>query len=240
MTLPPKEQFWFLHPGRSPHVLMMPFYFHEVMLMASWQPAPAAARGLGGAGTKSQLQGLIFMQGLPGSHPEAVTGDLHGALLPRGWAAFRSEAAAASPELSCALGVLPSPAFGLIFHPGASPSLARAPLAWLYSVGLLSKQLKLPFVHLFNGSPPHITLVRDRIHWLAEPPSWKPSSFWLAGSQPSISVIRALCRAHGCFCLSAPTGGLENTGFLAELLFGLKKKKKKSVNSTLLGSVLFQ
>lgn len=57
--------------------------------------------------------------------------------------------------LLCSPGILPLPAFGVIFHPEASSTLAYAPLAWLYSKGLLSKQLKLPFVHLFNGSPLH-------------------------------------------------------------------------------------
>lgn len=96
------------------------------------------------------------MEGLPGSQPKAVTGDLQGAQLPRGRAAFRSEAAAAGPDCPAVLsGVLPLPASGGVSHPAASSTLACAPLAWLYSVGLLSKQLKLPFVHLFNGSPLH-------------------------------------------------------------------------------------
>lgn len=207
---------------------MMPFYFHEVMLMSSWQPAPAAVWGLVGQAPNHSYRAWFSCRvcWLPprGCHRWPARGSAA-----QGMSSFQKWSSCFQPwALLCSLGVLPSPAFGVIFHPGASPSLACAPLAGLYRVGLLSKQLKLPFVHLFNGSPPHITLVRDRIHRFTEPPSWKPSSFWLASSQPSISVTRALCRAHGCFCLSAPTGGLENTGFLAELLFGLKKKKKKS------------
>lgn len=184
--------------------------------------------------------GLDLHAGLAWFPPETVTGDLQGALLPRGWAVSEvKQLLLALTALQFSLGILPSPAFGVIFHPGASSTLACAPLAWLYSMGLLSKQLRVPFVHLLNGSPLHVTLVRNRILQLAQPWSWKPSSFWLATSQPSISAIRALCRVHGYFWLSAPTGGLENTGFLAELLFWLKKKIK-SVNLTLLGSVLFQ
>lgn len=39
---------------------------------------------------------------------------------------------------------------------GAPPAVGCAPLPWLYSTGLPSKQLKLAFVHLFNRSP-HIS-----------------------------------------------------------------------------------
>lgn len=182
---------------------------------ASWHCCPRF--GWGRYTTTALLQGSISTQGLPGSHP---TGDLQGALLPRGWAACRrEELLLALAALQCSLGVLTAFAFfGVIFHPEASSTLACAPLAWLYSMGLLSKQLKMPFVHLFNGSP--LILVRNRIQ--------KPSSFWLASSQPSISAIRALCRVCGYCCLPALTGGLENTGFLAELLFWLKKKKSQS------------
>lgn len=60
------------------------FHFDEVMQRASWQTAGGSAQGLGGAGRLAglgQLQLLIFMQGLGGSHPESVWGDLQGAVL---------------------------------------------------------------------------------------------------------------------------------------------------------------
>lgn len=98
---------------------------------------------------------------------------------------------------------------------GPPPAVGCSPLAWLYSTWSLSKQRKLAFVHLFNGSPP---LVRKRLHWLAQPSSWtpsswKPSSFWLDVFQPSISPNRALGRVRGYSCLPAPTGGLEKNRF---------------------------
>jgi len=90
---------------------------------------------------------------------------------------------------------------------GPQPAVRCAPVAWLYSMGSLNKQLKLVLVHLFNGSPPHLTLVRRRLHWLAQSSSWKPSSFWVDGFQQSILPNRALGRVHGYF-FSVPTGGL--------------------------------
>lgn len=201
------------------------------MQIASWQIASISAQGLDGAGGwlagVVQLQLLIFMQGLHGSQPEAITGDLQGAVMAqemfgRWWAALRwCEAAAAilphppprllyktfrehRHHLPLGLSSLPEASSPL----GPPPAVGCAPLAWLYSMRLLSKQLKLAFVHLFNGSLPHVTLVRKRLHWLAQPSSWKPSSFWLDGFQPSVSPNRALGRVHGYLCLSAPTGGL--------------------------------
>lgn len=175
------------------------------------------------------------MQGLSGSHPEGIAGDLQGAVLAqvmfvRWWAALRwCEAADASPDCSpvlsgssaitCFWGHLP-------WVP--PPPVGRALLAWRYSMGLLSKHLKLAFVHLFNGSPPHVTLVRKRLHWLAQPSSWKPSSVWLDGFQPSISPNRVPGRVCGYFCLSASTGGLEKNRF-PSWTFILTLKKKKSV-----------
>lgn len=93
------------------------------------------------------------------------------------------------------------------------PTVGCAPLTWLRTAGLLSKQLKLAFVHLFSGSPSHVALVRKRHCWLTQASSWKPSSFWLDSFQPSISPNRALCRVPGYFCLSAPTGGLGKNRF---------------------------
>lgn len=112
----------------------MLFYFDEVMQIASWQIASISAQGLDGAGGwlagVVQLQLLIFMQGLHGSQPEAITGDLQGAVMAqemfgRWWAALRwCEAAAAilpHPPPPIALqnfpGAPPSPAFGVIFPP---------------------------------------------------------------------------------------------------------------------------
>lgn len=66
--------------------------------------------------------------------------------------------------LQSSLGAVPSPAFGVI-SPGSPHHLWAVP-CWLGGIvtGLLSKHLKLAFVHLFNGSPPHVTLVRKRLH----------------------------------------------------------------------------
>lgn len=107
------------------HVLIMLFYFEELMQTASWQIVSASAQCLGGAGTwlagVGQISLVIFMQALHGSHPEAISGDLQGAVraqevLVRWWAAWNyvKQLLPAPIALQYSLGALPSPAFGVI------------------------------------------------------------------------------------------------------------------------------
>lgn len=110
---------------------------------------------------------------------------------------------------------------GSSYLPEASSLLWPPPLAWLYSMGLLSKQT----VFIFLMTLPY--MVRKRFHWLAQPSSWKPSSFWLDVFQPSVSPNRDLGRICGYFCLSALTGGLEKNKFLS-WTFILTLKKSQS------------
>lgn len=115
-------------------------------------------------------------------------------------ASLTCSTALSSSTSSCLWGHLPPRS---ITSPWFPQAVGCTPLPWLHSIGLLSKQLKLAFVHFCNASPPHATLVRKRPHWLAQ------LSLDFESFQPSISPNIALCRVHRYFCLSAPTGGLE-------------------------------